>query len=440
MNGTDHALQFILHITWPALPSSVQHQAKRCLLDLLGSLLAGMATPVGKLMADFSLEQYRGDEATILVHGQRVSASGAALANGFAGNALDIDDGYRSIKGHPGACVLPVLLAAGERQGNLSGEAFLTALVVGYEIGIRAGLIRHALYETYHSSGSWGAIAGAAVASRILGLNVAQLRHALGAAEYHAPIAPMMKGIDTPSMGKDSIGWGAMVAMSSALLAQRGFTGIAPLFSDAPNPEWVTSLGTQYEMLNLYFKPYAACRWAQPAIAGALEIARQYNLAPQQIASIRVSTFEAATRLNSTHPHNTEEAQYHLAYPVAVALIDGEVGPRQVTPPRLYDATVLALADRVEVEVAPQYEQAFPQKAYADVEVLTYQGQRFTAVRQEAMWEPPHTLPTDRELEQKFRWLASPVLGESKTAAIVEMIWQFEHVSQIHDLIQLCIA
>ena len=65
----------------------------------------------------------------------------------------------------------------------------------------------------------------------------------MGAAEYHAPIAPMMKGIDTPAMGKDSIGWGCMVAMLSALMARDGFTGICPLFDDAPDREWVEDFG-----------------------------------------------------------------------------------------------------------------------------------------------------------------------------------------------------
>jgi 2-methylcitrate dehydratase PrpD len=225
VNGTDCTIQFILETTWADLPSAVQHQARRCLLDALGALIAGTETQAGKLMADFAVEQYGGHEATLLVDGRRTSLVGAALANGFAGNALDIDDVYRLVKGHPGMGVLPALLAAAERRGNLSGQTFLTAFVVGYEVGIRAGLIRHALYQTYHSSGSWGAIAAAAVVGKVLGLEAGVLRQALGTAEYHAPIAPMMKGIDTPSMGKDSIGWGAMVGLASVLMAQRGFTG-----------------------------------------------------------------------------------------------------------------------------------------------------------------------------------------------------------------------
>jgi len=447
LSGTDQAIHFVLHTTWQDLPLPVQHQAKRCLLDLLGALLAGTQTPVARLMADLAVAQYPGDEAAIVGTNRRASLIGATLANGFAANALDIDDGYRLVKGHPGACVLPVLLAAAERRAPLSGASFLAALIVGYEIGIRAGLIRHALYTVYHSSGSWGAIAGAAVAGRVWGFDAGLLRHAMGAAEYHAPIAPMMKGIVCPSMGKDSIGWGAMVGIASALMAERGFTGIEPLFSDigesadsdtalgtaAPIP----SLGQRYEVLNLYFKPFASCRWAQPAVAGALQIARQHGLKPHDIVCIRVDTFAAAQELSRARPRNTEEAQYNLAFPMAAALVDGEVGPRQVLPPRLFAEEILSLADLVEVRVKDEYEALFPEKRYADVEVETRDGRVYRAARQEAIWEPPNTLPADGELEAKFRWLVSPVLGDERTATLGALVWGFDQVNDVRQLLQL---
>ena len=160
MKKNDKVINFILETEWQALPEDIQHQSKRCLLDTLGAMIAGHRTPVGDLMASFALGQFPGNEATIMVKGEKLSASGAALVNGFANNALDIDDGYRLVKGHPGACVLSVALAAGELKQNVTGQQFLTALVIGYEVSIRAGLIRHATYETYHSSGSWGAIGG----------------------------------------------------------------------------------------------------------------------------------------------------------------------------------------------------------------------------------------------------------------------------------------
>jgi len=434
---TDHAIHFSLKTFWKDLPSEVQHQSKRCLLDLLGALVAGSQTPVAETIRMTAREQFGGNRATVLVSGERLSAAGAALVNGFCGNALDIDDGYRNIKGHPGACALPPLLAAVELSGTCSGTELLTALVIAYELGIRAGVIRHATYAVYHSSGSWGAIAGAAAAGRLLGLDAQKLLHAMGAAEYHAPIAPMMKGIDTPSMGKDSIGWGCMVAIMSALMARDGFTGIRPLFDDAPDPEWIASLGRQWEIGNLYFKPYAACRWGQPAVAGALKIVRDNHLTPDQIRHIRVRTFEAATRLPQGPPRDTEAAQYSLAFPVAAALLDGEVGPAQVLPPRLQAPELLSLLDRVSTEVAPEFEVEFPAKTPAEVIVETTDGSILQSGRMEALWEPPDTLPTDAELEDKFRWLVGPVLGRRKCDQLVSAIWTMEDRPDARVLIQL---
>lgn len=440
MNPTDRVIEFIQDVEWNRLPQDVRHQAKRCLLDALGALLAGVETPVGRMMSRFAAEQFRGDEATLLVSGKRVSLIGAALANGFAQNALDIDDGYRMVKGHPGACILPVILAVGETAPRVSGAELLSAFVVGYEVGIRAGLIRHATYETYHASGSWGAVAGVAAAGKLLGADASVLRRGMGAAEYHAPIAPMMKGIDVPCMGKDGIGWGCMVAVSSLLLAQQGFTGIEPLFGDSPDPSWIDNLGNRFEMLSLYFKPYAACRWAQPAVAGALKIAREQQLAPGNIERIRVRTFAAARELSKQHPATTEDAQYNLPFPVAAALTDSEVGPRQVLPPRIHDADLLELADRVEVEMDDEYEKAFPAKTYAEVFVHAKDGRTFSSGRMEPSWEPPEALPTDEELERKFLWLVEPVLGAKRASSLLSTVREFDRLESIKPFIESCVA
>ena len=438
--GTDRALGFIAALTWDDLPAAVRQQSKRCLLDLMGALIAGRSTPVGDLMAGVACDLFPGSQATIVVSGERVSAIGAALANGYAQNALDIDDGYRRIKGHPGAAFLPALLAAMEARGGCAGSEFLTALVVGYEIGIRAGLIRHAVYPTYHSSGSWGAVGAAACAGRLLGLNRTQLREALGTAEYHAPIAPMMKGIDVPCMGKDSLGWGNLTGLASVFMAQRGFTGVEPLFSEAPDADWVESLGRRYEILNLYFKPYAACRWAQPAVDGCLKLMRANGLQPADIARVKVRTFAAAAALTRQPPANTEEAQYNLAFPVAAALIDGAVGPAQVLPPRIFERDILDLAARLEVEVDPECEDRFPAKAIAGVEITAGDGRRYDSGAVEARWEPPDTLPSDAELTEKFHWLVDPVIGPQRANDLADRIRQFEKAPDARLLMTLPVA
>lgn len=439
MDGTDRVVDFIRNIRLTDIPDPAVHQGKRCFLDALGALLAGTETPVAGIMADLARKQFAGDECTVIRGGGKASSVGATLANGYAANALDLDDGFRLVKGHPGACILPVLISAGElADAAVRDGGFLTALIVGYEIAIRSGLIRHALAgDTVHASGSWGAVGGAAVAGRLLGLGHRELREALGVAEHHAPVSHVMKALEKPCNGKDSVGWGAMVAMASALMAREGFTGIDPYFNQSPVASWIDRLGTEYYFLNLYFKPFAACRWAQPAIMGALKVFREHNLSIDAIASIRVKTFKAAAALSRMHPTDTEEAQYNMAYPVAVALVDGEVGPRQVRAPRIFDPAVLALADKITVEVEETFEKAFPQKTFADVAVVTQDGEELESGKMEPRWEPPH-YPTDEEIESKFLYLVTPLLGERKARHLAEIAWDLHRLESVRQILDAC--
>ena len=445
MTHNNRILDFIRETQWEDLPEAVQHQSKRCLLDTLGALIAGHNTPVGRLMEKLALAQFPGDQARILVSGQKASAAGATLANGFAGNALDIDDGYRPTMGHPGACVLPPLLTAGQFMGNgtmgreVRPTDLLTALVMGYETGTRAGLVRHATYETYHSSGSWGAIAGTAAAGKLMGLSRDHLRHALGAAEYHAPIAPMMKCIEVPGMGKDSIGWGCMVAMLSVLMAKEGFTGINPIFDDSPEPSWIESIGSEWEIFKLYFKPYSACRWAQPGVDGVLKLVGENGLTPGDIRKIEVFTFKESAALSTAYPENTEEAQYNIAFPIAAALLDGEVGPGQILPPRLFDADIRAMMDKIRITAQERFQVNFPARAESEVELTTFTGQTFNSGIMSARWDTHSALPTDAELSDKFTWLAGPVLGTDKARALTTLVMGLEREKSLDQFFELCI-
>jgi 2-methylcitrate dehydratase PrpD len=78
------------------------------LLDVLGATLVGTLTTISRITTDFAVETWPGDEATILLHGKRASAIGAAFANGYAANGLDIDDCALYTKGHPGAQITPL--------------------------------------------------------------------------------------------------------------------------------------------------------------------------------------------------------------------------------------------------------------------------------------------------------------------------------------------
>ena len=430
---TWHVAEFARTVRWEDLPADVRSQAIRCLLDLCGAAVAGSRTKVAQSVTTYALYAHGIGPSIIIGTGAGSTPVGAALANGFAASALDIDDGYRPVKGHPGAVVFPAVLAAAE-EAKSSGVEFLTALVVGYEVAMRAGRILHSLYDFYHGSGAWAPVGAAAGVARLLDCGVEQAWHALGIAEFHAAMTPEMRSVDHPSMLKDGIGWGAMAGIASGQLATRGFTGIPALFDagDA-GPHLTESLGDEYLILDLYFKPYACCRWAQPAIEGALSAARQIGAAAAEVAKVRVHTFEAATHLRTVAPRTTEEAQFSLPWPIACALIDGVVGPEQVTGESLADPARRELAARVEVVADAELERAFPEQALAWVEIETTEGGRARSKVLAAQGDAG-TRFNDTELIKKFRDLTEPVLGSDRAKKLASAIERLPEASNLDEI------
>ena len=425
-------------LSWEDLPAGVRSQATRCVLDLCGAAVAGSHTEAAQTTAAYAQYAHGTGPSTIIGTGASSVPVGAALANGFAASALDIDDGYRPVKGHAGAVVFPAVLAVAE-EAKSSGVELLTALVVGYEVAMRAGRILHLLYDFYHGSGAWAPIGAAAGAARLIGCNAEQTWHTLGIAEFHAAMTPEMRSVEHPSMLKDGIGWGAMVGIASAQLAARGFTGFPALFDAGDAGSHLTeSLGDEYLILDLYFKPYACCRWAQPAIEGVLSAAHQISATAADVARVLVHTFEAATYLRSAAPRTTEEAQFSLPWTVACALIDGVIGPKQVAGERLTDPTRRELAALVEVVVDAELEEAFPEQALAWVEIETTDGSRACS----GIFSAPgdaHTPFSDTELTEKFRDLTEPVLGShlaKKLASAIERLPDSPNLDEITDLLR----
>jgi 2-methylcitrate dehydratase PrpD len=428
--------EFARTVRWEDLPANVRSQAIRCVLDLCGAAVAGSRVKAARTAAAYALHAHGSGPSTIIGTGATSTPVGAALANGFAASALDIDDGYRPVKGHPGAVVFPAVLAAAE-EAKSSGIEFLTALVVGYEVAMRAGRILHSLYDSYHGSGAWAPVGAAAGVARSLGCDAEQTWHALGIAEFHAAMTPEMRSVEHPSMLKDGIGWGAMVGIASGQLAARGFTGIPALFdAGRPGAHLTESLGDEYLILDLYFKPYACCRWAQPAIEGALSATRQIGATATEVAKVRVHTFEAATHLRCASPRTTEEAQFSLPWPVACALIDGVVGPEQVTGDGLTDPARLKLAARVEIVVDAELEEAFPERALAWVEIETTEGSRARSEILSARGDAGTPL-RDGELGKKFRSLTDPLLGSDRAKKLVSAVWRLPESPDLSEMTSL---
>ena len=104
-------LDFIQCTSWETMSSEVQEQSRKCFLDLAIALCCGAKNNSSKKIASYVEQNYPVGDATIYATGRKTNLIGAALANGMAANALDIDDGYSLLRGHPGSGFFGALLS-----------------------------------------------------------------------------------------------------------------------------------------------------------------------------------------------------------------------------------------------------------------------------------------------------------------------------------------
>jgi 2-methylcitrate dehydratase PrpD len=375
--------EFATRLRWSDVPEPVRRHLAWLMLDHAAVTVAGRPAPAAAIAADHAGETHGGDAATALLDGRRLSAPGAAWSNGVLANVLDYDDGHRITKGHPGAMVIPAALATAEATGA-DLASMMEAVAVGYEIAIRAGVRLHERESQYHASGAWGALGAAAAAGRLLGLDGDRLGHALGLAEYHAPIALIMRSVADPAMTKDATGWGAMLGVTSAMLAKRGYTALASTFlTDGPGLE----LGTRWDLLETYVKPYPCCRWTQPGIAAAVGLLGGRRIAAGDVDRVTIHTFEAAAQLSERRPLSSEDMQYSLIWPVAVALVDGDFDVAGVLA-EFSNADVASVAARTEVRVDELMTAAFPARRVTRLVVRLRSGEELDSGVVEAPGEP----------------------------------------------------
>jgi len=417
---TGSPVDFVLDLSYSDIPEATRQFARRCLLDLIGVAAAGSSTPMSIAIRKHAVEQLAagGNGVSMLFDSRPVSAMGAALAGGMTIDSMDAHDGHKLTKGHVGCGVLPGLLSFTQAEARFDDREFLTALVIGYELGTRAGIALHATVDDYHTSGAWVSIAVAALGARALGLSPQQTREAMGIAEYHGPRSQMMRVIDSPTMLKDGSGWGAMAGVSAAYLAADGFTG-APAITveDEQVVSLWSDLGERWRIHEQYFKPYPVCRWAQPSVEAALALCRAHSIVSNDIDRIEVATFHEAKRLSTPLPENTEQAQYSLPFATAAAIVYGDLGPEQVSEQALQHPEVRRVSSSMVIMEEDQFNHEFPARRLARATLLTKDGQRYQSEVTEARGDPEAPLDND-EIVRKFHHFADPSLGVGRANQI----------------------
>jgi 2-methylcitrate dehydratase PrpD len=426
----ESAAGFARELEFDALPDDVVRTALLCLTDLIGVAAAGARTPAAAIVNAYASTQMcgRDREARILFDGRRASLAGAAFAGAATIDAIDAHDGHVLTKGHAGAALLPALLAyvdggVGEFK-RIDGREFVTCLVLGYEVATRAGIALHATTSDYHCSGAWNALGCAALGGRLMDFDERRMRDALGIAEYLGPRGQILRVCAQPSMLKDGSASGAHAGVTAALLAREGFTGAPALTveSDEVKTLW-SDLGRRWRIREQYFKAYPVCRWAQPAVEAALSLKRAHRFDVRDIVAIGIESFREAIDLGSQcgMPATTDEAQYSLPFPVAAALVFGSVGAAEIGATGLGDARVARLLATFSLREEGEFSRRFPAERWARVRIGLADGRSLVSEATQARGGAEHPL-SDDELAVKYRALATPVLGATRTARIESLV------------------
>ncbi len=421
----------------------MRERALLCLMDDLAAALAGSTARSTAIAESVARDLFPGGEATLLGAGDKVSALGAAFANGVAANAYDIDDCGLYTWGHPGAQALAAALAAAEKTGA-DGPAFLAAFVVGYEVMFRAGRCWHHVHmPEYRACGTWGSIGCAAIAASLLGLSPVQTRHALGIAEYHTPTLPMLEAVAEPAMVKHGIGIGALNGLLSAELAARGFTGTPSMLAREEFQLWVADLGSTWVLTHgMSWKDFACCLWAHAPLLAVERLRAAHEFDASRVKRVVVQTYPDALQLRVVHPETTEEAQFSIAWPIAALLVDGEVATEQVSDERTADAAIHALAAKVECVCDDSLEAAYLRSENGDpdgmdaarVTIELTDGRILASgLVEHVVYEREAALWDRGRMERKARWLLRHLMPSPALDDFVSLVWGFDDVADVRE-------
>lgn len=441
MPGREALSQILVKHLWELkyedLPSTVINQAKRCIIDYLGVALAGSTQESAKKVRLFLSKFNDNAGITAIGYNLKTDVFKAALANGITSHILELDDGHRQGTAHSGAAIISALLPLAEHE-NLSGKQVITGVVAGYEASIRIGSAIQPSHRNcgFHATATCGTFGAAIAASKALNLSQGEMSHALGIAGTSASGLQQYL-IDGSEIKQYHPGKAAFCGLLSAYLAQSGLTapidileGKLGFFNAATkkfNPAAITNdLKNTYSILDVYFKPYAACRHCHSPIEATINIRNTKKPEAAKIEKIKVLTYKSAVDgHDNPAPQNEVAAKMSVPFSVAVALKFGRAGVKEFTPVSICDRDILNLSKRVFVQEEPELSHLYPKKQPAIIEILLKDGSKFIERIDFPKGAPENPL-TDKEIINKYEELASCRCPKEDVMNIVEIIHDME--------------
>lgn len=425
--------EFVAGLEFEALPPEVLERARWVLADTVGCMLGGAATALGAAVVDVLAPLAGRDEATIVGTPHRADCVTAAFANAVLADALDYED---TLIGHPSAAAVPAALAVGEYAGA-SGREVLTAIVAGYEVGVRVARAIAATPERARQVAvtyAWHGFCAAAAAGRGLGLGLEPLLDAFGYVGASSPLPVWLTKWGRPVHWlKQNFGEQTRAGVLAALMARGGVPAPRLMLdsdlgfwrmvgSDRYRPDELTrDLGERWAILDTTFKPYPACRFIHTALDAIRALREEHELDPRAVDRVVVRSFgEMVDWFGDRRPQTMVDAEFSVPYVAALALLGREPGVGWYDSAALRDPEVLALADRVDLERDEECEALFwSERRYAAVvEVTTREGRRLRARRDWARGGREVPL-SDDEMSRKFLDLARPGLPAGRAERLL---------------------
>jgi 2-methylcitrate dehydratase PrpD len=447
---TDHTraiARFAVSTPAADLPPDIRRQGVRSLVNWIGNPIGACRSDTVERVIAGQVDRPNGGPARLLGRGDRVGTVEAAFINCVASSIYDFDDAHLATVIHPTGPVAAALLALSERR-PITGEQFLSALVVGIEVQCRlANALAVApgeIDEGWFLTGITGPVGTAAAVGRVLGLDEQQLVWAIGIAAARAAGTRETHG----SMAKNFIpAWGAEAGMRAAFLARQGVSsserplegprGVAAMFARRANLDaLVDGLGERWDLVDNAFKPYPSGIVTHGAITAAEGLAQLPGFDVNAIERVELTVHPQCLKLTGLRtPRTAAEGTFSVYHWTALALLHGRASIRQFHDAAVADPTVVDLRDRIAAT-----EDAGFAKDEADIRLFYRDGRVRRHHVAHALGSKERPLADDA-LTVKLHDLADGVLGTGATADVAQLCWQLETLPDASAIVTAaCIA
>jgi aconitate decarboxylase len=439
--------QFISGIKYEAIPDEVIGRIKLLILDSLGCALYGSALEWSRILR--ATLGKLDDTRACRVWGtpELLSAPHAALVNGALVQSFELDDVHRQGVLHVGAVTLPPLLAVTELRPGLSGRDFLRSAVAGYEIGPRVGKCMGPQHigQGWHSGATVGVFSAVSGAAAALGLSSEQAVHALGIAGTQS--SGLMAAQYGAMVKRMHAGRAAQSGLYGALLAEAGFTGIVDVFespyggfcstfsrsNDRFNLDELSwELGRVWETMRISLKFYSCVGSNHTTLDAIRAMQKKTPFGADDIASIVVHGSQVTVEHVGWpyQPQGLVSAQLNLPFCVATLLLEGDVFVDQFTDDVVDDKRRIELSEKISVVHDPSITaRGSNYRHMVRVEVRLNNG-----VKLEQTVEAPrgseNSFASEADIVQKFRKLATHVIGDAKADSIVNLVLDAEKLDR----------